>query len=121
MTDETQLMSMLEMLTQQFQGLTYEKSSNGKLIQVHYEKIDAPVRSYHPDGNLRFSKKNDGSWEMAGDAFACHEEYKRVTDAAKMGYLVAGATTWSNMQGMSIEEEEEEKTKNQRVLLARLW
>jgi hypothetical protein len=109
MDDKRHLICALEKAKEQFEGFTYAESKDGKIIQVKYEKIDAPVRRYHPDGNLRFNEKNDGTWEMSGDSFACHNEYKQVCDALKVNYLQSGAIEHATNEGFSTEESVDEQ------------
>lgn len=109
MDDKRHLINALDMASQQFEGFSYVESQNGKIIQVKYEKIDAPVRRYHPDGNLRFNLKNDGTWEMSGDSYACWDEYKQVCDALKVNYLHSGAIEHATSEGFSTEETVDEQ------------
>ena len=118
-TDENCLRSALEMVKNQFQGLTYEYSEDRKIIAVRYEKIDEPVRQYHPEGNMRFSQKSDGTWELSGDRFRCKDEYNSVVDAVQVGYLQAGVQEWADLNNYSTDETTDEN--KQRVVLARKW
>lgn len=116
--DEDCLKSALEMAKNQFVGLTYEYSGDRKIIAVHYNRIDDPVKSYHPEGNMRFSQKNDGTWELSGDTYRCKDEYNAVVDAVQVGYLQAGVQAWSDLNHYSTDETTENK---QRVVIARKW
>jgi hypothetical protein len=107
--DKATLKATLEMLKNQFPGLTYVESPNGKIIQVVYDKLDNPVRSYHPDGNLRFTLKSDGTYEMSGDAYACREDYKKVCDAVNVNYQQIIATEHGVNEGYSVTEDVDEK------------
>ena len=118
-TDENCLKSALDMLKNQFVGLTYEYSEDRKIIAVHYDKIDDPVKGYHPEGNMRFSQKNDGTWELSGDTWRCKDDYNAVVDAVQVGYLQAGVQEWSDLNSFSTEETTNEN--RQRVVIARKW
>lgn len=87
---DQELNQALNQLCKQFEGMSLEQSADGKIIRVKYEKLDAPVRRYHPDGNLRLAKMANGEWKISGDKYACHEEYKRVTERLVMNYKEAG-------------------------------
>lgn len=117
--DKSHLCNALSMMSNQLTGFTFTESLNGKIIQVHYDKIDEPVKRWHPEGNLRFNLKNDGEWEMSGDGYNCGTEYKKVCDAVKIAYQQSGCMSWSEQQGFSESEEEVEEKKT--VLLLRRY
>jgi len=117
--NEQTLKSALELVKNQFVGLTYEQSSNGEIIAIRHAAIDDPVRSYHPEGNMRITRKNDGTWEISGDTWRCHDEYNAVVDALEMGYNQAIAQEWSDLNCFTTEESTDEN--KQRILIARKW
>lgn len=118
-TDETNLKSALEMVKCQFVGLTYEYSADRKIIAVHYDKIDDPVKRYHPEGNMRFSQKNDGTWELSGDTYRCKDDYNAVVDAVQVAYQQIDVQEWSDLNNFSTEETTDEN--KQRVVIARRY
>jgi hypothetical protein len=87
---DQELNQALNALTQQFVGLTLEKSQDGKIIKVKYAKLDDPVKHYHPEGNLRLTKMSNGEWKISGDKWNCAAEYKKVTEKVLLNYKEAG-------------------------------
>ncbi len=123
--NKNHLINALNQMKNKHIGMTFEESTNGKIIQVHYEKIDAPVQSWHPEGNLRFNLKSDGTWEMSGDSYGCWDEerkhnlYTEMTNDVKVYYQESGVYQWSNINGMSTSTTTDEQ-KNL-VVIAQEW
>ncbi|DAC71799.1 MAG TPA: hypothetical protein DSN98_08520 [Thermoplasmata archaeon] len=114
------LNNALSMLCKEYEGMKIERSHDGKIIQVRYAKLDDPVKSYHPEGNLRLSKTNDGEWKISGDAWNCRELYKEVTDAILVNYQQSGVDMWLLDNNYTTESETETKEGN-KILIARKW
>ena len=118
--DKSTVIRTLTLMKSQFPGMTYEESKDGKIIQIRYAALDDPVKDYHPEGNLRFSQLNDGTWKLSGDTFRCRDEYGRVVDAIEDAYLQSGFEMWSEMNNYSSTEETTDENR-QRVFIARKW
>jgi hypothetical protein len=126
MENKAHLVAALSALQGRFPGLTYTQSENGKIIQVNYAKIDDPVKYYHPEGNLRISEKNDGTWEMSGDTYGCsynsgkNNHYNDVCNALTEQYVIAGLAYKSELEGYIVEQEKDSVT-GETVLVARRY
>jgi hypothetical protein len=106
-------------MKQKYPELTYAKSENGQTIQVHLPAIDEPVKRYHPEGNLRYTKNRDGSWTPAGDSWACNKVYKEVNEEFNQQYTKTGCMQFTSMNGYTTTESHDKD--GNLILMARKW
>jgi hypothetical protein len=101
---EAHLCRALNAVKKVYPELTYEKSKDGNTIQVHMPALDNPVRNYHPEGNLRYTKNKDGSWTPAGDSYNCRDVYKSVTDELNQRYTATGCDSFATLNNYTTAE-----------------
>jgi len=109
-TDKMALISALKAMSGSFQGLTYEEKENGDL-NVRY----TPIEVYQSEGNLRFEKQPDGSYQMAYDTFRCRDEMQKVRDSFLVEYQKPFVTRFLAMKGFSVSSVTKDG-KNQRII-----
>ena len=115
--DKKKVISTLNKCCALYKGMTYEESGDGTLIQIYYGDLDNPAKSYHPEGNLRFSKLNDGSWKLSGDPFRCRDLYAEVTDTIEDTYILEGVEEWADINNFTSSTETDEN--KQKVFVVR--